>query len=66
MYNSEKRLVDQILEHGKPVVVITQMLDSGRKRYYTNTFMISDVATAVFDAADSLMLSMKLLLGNFY
>jgi pyruvate kinase len=61
----QKRLVDSCRNHGKPVVVATQMLDSMVNSPSPTRAEASDVATAVFDAVDCLMLSAETASGKF-
>jgi len=61
----QKRIVQSCRDFGKPVVVATQMLDSMINSPSPTRAEASDLATAVFDAADSLMLSAETASGKF-
>ncbi len=61
----QKRLVDACRNHGKPIVVATQMLDSMVNSPSPTRAEASDVATAVFDSVDCVMLSAETALGKF-
>ncbi len=61
----QKRLVDACRNQGKPIVVATQMLDSMVDSPSPTRAEASDVATAVFDAVDCVMLSAETASGKF-
>jgi len=62
---AQKEIIEHANVHGKPVVIATQLLESMVKSHTPTRAEVSDIANAIFDGVDCLMVTGETAMGKY-